>query len=185
MNISTFPGFGYSKTKYQTNTTSNSIFQAMHSKVNPTPSAGGNSYHITIRLGYLYSGGNPDTGQELHMKYDETSTDDDPVMLVEGKDLKGKAFTQKIHLNAIDVTNASTTEMTALNVHLAEQGDASVKSHFSMPLAVMGGKYDVNDRMNYETIFRQWASSLYGIGCDQKANAYMSELQRYTFFKKL
>lgn len=184
-----FYDFASMISEYQANArlngSGNSVLKTMSGGMNYASSTSGGNKHITIRLGYLYSSGNPATGQELHMKYDESSTKDNPVMLVEGKDIEGKVFTQKIYLNKIDVTNASTTEITALNVHLAEQGDESIKNHLSMPLATMGNQYDVNDKMNFQTIFEQWAESLYGIGYDQTANAYMSELERYMFFKKM
>ena len=58
-------------------------------------SVGGGTFHGTLKMGYLHSGFSPVSGQELHMKYDESSTDDDPVMYVEGKDIRGKSFIQK------------------------------------------------------------------------------------------
>lgn len=57
-------------------------------------SAFGGNYHGTLKMGYLHSGFSPVSGQELHMKYDESSTNDDPVMYVEGKDIHGKDFTK-------------------------------------------------------------------------------------------
>lgn len=163
----------------------NNVFQMMTSNTNLASSSNENkNHHISIKLGYLYSAGNPSTGQEIHMKYDESSTTDNPVMLVEGKDMGGKEFKKKINLNDIDIANASTVEMTALNVHLAEQGDETVKFHVSIPLATMGNQYDINDKMNFQSFFQKWAESLYGIGYEQKANAYMGELERYLFFHK-
>ncbi len=61
------------------------------------------------------------------MKYDASSTEEDPVMYVEGKDIHGKAFTTKIHLNDVDAAHATPAELTALRVHLAQQGDPQEK----------------------------------------------------------
>lgn len=46
-------------------------------------------------MGYLHSDFSLVSGQKLHMKCDESSTDDDLVMYVEGKDIYGKSFTKK------------------------------------------------------------------------------------------
>ena len=58
-------------------------------------SAEGGTFHGTLKMGYLHSEFSPVTGQELHMKYDDSSTEEDPVMLVEGKDIQGNDFVKR------------------------------------------------------------------------------------------
>ncbi|MCI9179831.1 MAG: hypothetical protein HFG50_07475 [Lachnospiraceae bacterium] len=118
------------------------------------------------------------------MKYDESSTDDDPVMYVEGKDIHGKAFTQKVHLNEVDAENATPAEMTALRVHLAQQGDKSVKTSSGIPLMALGSHQDVNTAMDFKQYYENWASSLENAGFKQNAGIYISELERYLFFHR-
>ena len=144
-------------------------------------SAPGGNYHGTLKMGYLHSEFSPVSGQELHMKYDESSTDDDPVMYVEGKDIHGKSFTQKIHLNDVNAENATPAEMTALRVHLAQQGDKSVKASSGIPLMALGSHQDVNTTMDFKQYYENWASNLENAGLKQNAGIYMSELERCLF----
>ena len=147
-------------------------------------SAPGGNYHGTLKMGYLHSEFSPVSGQELHMKYDESSTDDDPVMYVEGKDIHGKSFTQKIHLNDVNAENATPAEMTALRVHLAQQGDKSVKASSGIPLMALGSHQDVNASMDFKQYYENWASNLENAGLKQNAGIYMSELERYLFYHR-
>ncbi len=116
------------------------------------------------------------------MKYDESSSKEDPVMYVEGKDSSGKAFQARIHLNEIDMNNASLTEMTALRVHLAKEGDHAIKSHANIPLMALIGERDVNQKMDFEQFFRELASMSCREGNMYKEEQYMSELERYLLF---
>ena len=74
----------------------------------------------TLCMGCLFTFSSP--GGDASGKYDESSTDEDPVILVWGQDSKGNKFEKKIHVNDIDPKNASTVEIEALNAHLGEQG---------------------------------------------------------------
>ena len=116
------------------------------------------------------------------MKYDESSTKDDPVMYVEGKDIHGKTFTKRIHLNDVDAENATPAEMTALRVHLARQGDKSVKESSGIPLMALGSHQDVNTTMDFKQYYENLASNLGNAGLKQNARIYMSELERYLFY---
>ena len=154
--------------------------------INEQSSAAPNGhYHGTLKMGYLHSGFSPVSGHELHMKYDEGSTDDDPIMFVEGKDIQGKKFTQKIHLNDVDVENATPAEMTALRVHLAQQGDKSVKTSSGIPLMALSSHQDINTTMDFKQYYENWASNLKNAGFKQNADIYMSELERYLFHYRM
>lgn len=143
------------------------------------------SYHGTLKMGYLYSGFSPVSGQELHMKYDTSSTEEDPVMYVEGKDLHGKSFTTKIHLNDVDASHATPAELTALRVHLAQQGDKQVKASSGIPLMVLTSSHqDVTTPMDLKQYYEDWASSLADAGYRQNASIYRSELERYLFYHR-
>lgn len=147
-------------------------------------SVSGGNYHGTLKMGYLHSEFSPVSGQELHMKYDESSTDDDPVMYVEGRDIQGKSFTQKIHLKDVNAENATPAEMKALRVHLAQQGDKRVKASSGIPLMALGSHQDVNTAMDFKQYYENLASNLENAGLKQNAGIYMSELERYLFYHR-
>ena len=188
MSVFGLQGTSYPTARYPMGTTSrnnnmkNVFGQSMASE--GLSSAPGGNYHGTLKMGYLHSEFSPVSGQELHMKYDESSTDDDPVMYVEGKDIHGKSFTQKIHLNDVNAENATPAEMTALRVHLAQQGDKSVKASSGIPLMALGSHQDVNTTMDFKQYYENWASNLENAGLKQNAGIYMSELERYLFYHR-
>lgn len=152
---------------------------------NQSLSAEGGSYHGTLKMGYLHSEFSPVTGQELHMKYDDSSTEEDPVMLVEGKDIQGNDFVKKIHLKDVDPKNATPAEITALRTHLAQQGDRSIKTSSGIPLKALGSYQNVNSSMNFKQYYEDWASNLKHAGFHQNADLYMSELERYLFYHRV
>lgn len=185
MNVFGLQGANYSTARYPSYSASRNVMRNAfgQSGINEQSSTSPNGYyHGTLKMGYLHSEFSPVSGQELHMKYDESSTDDDPVMFVEGKDMQGKAFTQKIHLNDVDAENATPAEMTALRVHLAQQGDKSVKSSSGIPLKALSSHQDVNTAMDFKQYYENWASNLKNAGFKQNADIYMSELERYLFY---
>lgn len=141
-------------------------------------------YHGTLKMGYLHSGFSPVSGQELHMKYDPSSTEEDPVMYVEGKDIHGKSFTTKIHLNDVDVSHATPAELTALRVHLAQQGDRQVKASSGIPLMALSSHQDVATPMDLKQYYEDWALGLANAGYRQNAGIYRSELERYLFYHR-
>ena len=116
------------------------------------------------------------------MKYDESSTQEDPVIYVEGKDISGRSFQKRIRLADIDINHASLTEMTALRAHLAGQGDRTVKARENLPLMALAGQQDVNRRMDFAAYLRELASANRRIGDEQGAQQYLNELERYLLF---
>lgn len=137
-----------------------------------------------LKLGYAYANVDLVTGQELYMNYDESSTEEDPVILAEGIDINGNSFQEKIHLNEIDVSNASIVEMTALNLHLGKKGDSVIKSHYSFALETLSSQYNLTSKMNFEQYFHSYSGKLQTAGYRQEAKVYKNELERYLFFQK-
>lgn len=183
MNMTGFQDTNYgarTNRSYQSTNFSRSSMQ-MPVKASQTSFSG----HATayLKLGYLYANVDLVNGQELYMNYDESSTEDDPVMLAEGIDIHGNAFQTKIHLNGIDVNHASLIEMTALNVHLAEQGDQAVKDHVSFPLLTFGNRYDITQKMDFEQYFSTITGKYQAAGFDEEASLYKEEMDRYLFFR--
>lgn len=180
LQVTGYPTAGYPIGTASRNTRRNVFGQSGVSEQSSSAPCG--NHHGTLKMGYLHSEFSPVSGQELHMKYDESSTDEDPVMYVEGKDIHGKSFTQKIHLNDINAENATPAEMTALRVHLAQQGDKSVKASSGIPLMALGSHQDVNANMDFKQYYENWASTLEHAGFKQNAEIYISEMERYLFF---
>lgn len=137
-----------------------------------------------IKLGYLHSSGNGVNGQELHINYDESSTKEEPIMLAEGIDMQGNPFKRKIYLNKIDVSNASIVEMTALNVHLREQGDKKVCSRINAPLDTLSSRLDLNQKIDFTNYYDTEIKKFEGAGFRDDADFYRSILERYLFFQE-
>ena len=156
--------------------------QALRTGYASAAGAASGGYHCTLRTGWLYSAGSPVTGQELHMKYDGTSTREDPVMYVEGRDLSGKSFRGRIRLNEIDMDHASLTEIMALRTHLAGQGDSTVRGCGNLSLMALAGQQDVNRKMDFAAWFGELISVSRQEGNLQSAEQYMAELKRYLLF---
>lgn len=179
---------GFQNTNYGTRT--NRSYQSCNSTKSNTQMSGRSSQasfskqaDAHLKLGYLYYKVDLVSGQELYMNYDESSTEDDPVMLAEGIDIHGNTFQTKIHLNEIDVNHASLVEMTALNVHLGKQGDQAVKDHFSFPLETLSNRCNLTEKMDFEQYFSDITSKFQTAGISEKVNLYKNELERYLFFQ--
>lgn len=138
-----------------------------------------------LKLGYLYADVDLVNGQELYMNYDESTTEDDPVILAEGIDIHGNEFQTKIHLNEIDVNHASLVEMAALNVHLTGQGEQAVKDHVSFPLLTFGNRYDITQKMDFEQYFSDMTGKYQAAGFNEEANLSKEEMERYLFFQNI
>lgn len=75
----------------------------------------------------LYSGGNG-TGLSFTVKYAESSSKENPVVIAKGVDENRNEFEQTFNLNDIDMTNASTIEMKALEGHLKLHRECSLST---------------------------------------------------------
>ena len=83
MSVLGLQGTGFPTARYPAGTTSRNNMRNVfgQSEISgKSSSAPSGNYHGTLKMGYLHSEFSPVSGQELHMKYDESSTDDDPVM---------------------------------------------------------------------------------------------------------
>ena len=187
MSISGLQGAGYAAAGFPAGSHSRTNIRSafrMSLADGGSSAASGGHYHGTLKMGYLHSEFSPVSGQELHMKYDESSTDEDPVMYVEGRDMRGNTFTGKIHLKDVDAENATPAEMTALRVHLAQQGDKQVALSSAIPLKALSSHQDVNTAMDFKQYYEDWASGLEGAGFKKNADLYINELERYLFYHR-
>ncbi len=119
------------------------------------------------------------SGQELHMKYDESSTDLNPVIYAWGKDSSGNAFETKIVVNDIVPYNASPAEMKALHAHLAKQ-EGSVKST-SLPIDVAMSGYDVNQKLDFVQYLGEW-NAMQELAKNPAADLKRLQLEQYLSF---
>ncbi|MCI8321501.1 MAG: hypothetical protein HFH02_10580 [Dorea sp.] len=111
---------------------------------------------VHIYGGCLFSGGG--YGQEIHIKYDESSTEENPVIKAWGIDSKGNDYNKRIYVNEIDPRNASPVEMKALEEHLRRQGDTLIESceGWRMGTIIWSlGKYDVNEKTDFVQYMKQ------------------------------
>ncbi len=140
-----------------------------------------NGRHVNVYGGCLFSGGGGN-GQELHMKYDESSTEDNPVIKAWGIDSKGNAYKQLIYVNDVDPQNATPAEMKALEEHLRKTGDKVISSPGSRGIgfimSTLGG-FDVNEKLNFIQYMNEGASRTLN-----KSSALRSRLdaERYLFY---
>ena len=79
----------------------------------------------------LYTTGGGENGQELHLNYDESSTEDNPVIKAWGIDSYGNDYEALIYVNKVNPRNATVAEMKALEAHLKKQGDSVLTARIS------------------------------------------------------
>lgn len=100
-----------------------------------------------------------ENGQELHLDYDESSTQENPVIKAWGIDSKGQDFERLIHVNEVDPRNASPAEMRALEAHLKKQGDSVISSsgmrEWRVGEAMWG--FDVNEKLDFMQFLNEGA----------------------------
>ncbi len=141
-----------------------------------------NGRHVHVYGGCLFSGGGGN-GQEIHMKYDESSTEEDPVIRAWGIDSKGNGYERLIHVNNVDPQNATPVEMKALEEHLFAIKDeviasAGRRSLIANIMCSLSG-FDVNEKLNFVQYMNEGAA----ITLD-KSKAMRSRLdaERYLFY---
>ncbi len=133
-----------------------------------------NGKHVNLYMDCLVSQASG-SGQELHMKYDESSTEEEPVIYAWGKDLAGKTFERKIFVNAVDPGYASPAEMKALHAHLARQGGIQ---DTSLPIDVAINSYDVNEKIDFTQYLKEW-NAMQALAKNPTANAGRLQLEQY------
>lgn len=87
----------------------------------------------------LYVGYNS-AGASYKMEYAETSTDNNPQILVSGFDEYGQEFQQIININNINIYSATVLEMKALETYMME-------SNMGSNIDRMGGFFPTNDEL--------------------------------------
>ncbi len=80
---------------------------------------------IILKLDALYSTGNPVTGESASIYYDESYTEENPIMVVKGQRSDGSTYEQKVNVKDVETGKASYIEMIALTTYLSEQGKLS------------------------------------------------------------
>lgn len=103
-----------------------------------------NGKHIQLYQDCLVSMGIGD-GEEIHMKYDASSTDANPVIYAWGKNADGSEYQQKIHVNQIDPRNATAVEMIALNAH---QGKPPFSDE-DIAITTAASAFGIHEKINY------------------------------------
>lgn len=124
-------------------------------------------------------------GGTVNVKYHESSTQDDPVVMIWGMDAQGKEYENTVHLNDIDINHATPAEMIALNAHLTKIGDKSVAAADPGALWIsFGTGNDVNSKMDFGQYFKDYIA-MQELGNNKSGAAlYQCQLERYIFFTK-
>ncbi|MDE7203958.1 MAG: hypothetical protein K2O91_19180 [Lachnospiraceae bacterium] len=86
----------------------------------------------------------------IYIKYADESTEDNPVVVAKGVDENGKEFEQKIAINDINPSSASTVEMRALGAHCNVDKGGGLTS---LPKGT--GNMGLNDRRNFISMFEE------------------------------
>lgn len=115
--------------------------------------------HVYRNALYTTGGGN---GQELHLNYDESSTEDNPVIKAWGFDSNGKEYEELIYVNQVNPRNATIAEMKALEAHLKEQGESVFSAQISREgdRNFIGGAlsgFDVHEKIDFIQLFNEVA----------------------------
>lgn len=131
----------------------------------------------------LYSGGNG-TGLSFTVKYAENSSKENPVVIAKGVDENRNEFEQTFNLNDIDMTNASTVEMKALEGHLEHH--LKLDRQGSLSTLPMGtGTMGLNDKRDFVGMFEDSIKEQITLGQYDVAMRYKRNLKIFSdFFKK-
>ena len=168
----------YYQTGYTNNKTTKSANASFSNQLNSIAGKGHIVYMKTDDM--LYSGGNG-TGLSFYLKYAESSTKDDPIVVAKGVDENGKEFEQTIHINKINPRYATLVEMRALEAHL---GIEKLGGFSSLPMAPVGGygEMRLNDRGNFMDMFEKSISDLTLLKTQKTAAYYRYSMQMYWDF---
>ena len=120
----------------------------------------------------LYSTGGMSTGQSMHLVYDESSTEENPVMKAWGVDSKGEDYEELIYINQINPRYATTPEMKALEIHLQKTGDSVLTAQMPRHQNLIGGAvnaFDVHEKIDFIQLFHEIADKTMEPGRDVTA----------------
>lgn len=116
-------------------------------------------------------------GGTVNVVYHKDSTPEDPMVIAWGTDALGKEYEETIHINDIDVRNASPAEMIALNAHLGDAGDPGVLwTALSATSAV--------SKMNFEKFMKGYIAMQRTAHNKVSADMYQYQLERFLFFSR-
>lgn len=138
-----------------------------------------NGHTVYMKTGdTLYSGGNG-TGLSYHLRYADSSTQEDPIVIAKGVDENGSEFEQTIHINDIDPRNATIVEM-----HALEEYTGTEKRYGFTSLPLSAGNMGLNDRRNFINMFEDSINSLTLLKAKKAAAYYKQSVQAYLNFVK-
>lgn len=119
-------------------------------------------------------------GGTVNAKYDESSTKENPVVVIWGTDSTGKEYKKKVPLNEINPRDASPAEMMALNAHLSKIGNGDVAG----PIALWNslGAANADSKMDFDQYYRDYIAMQRLGGNQSNAELYQFQLERFLFF---
>ncbi|MEY8412423.1 hypothetical protein AALB51_14435 [Lachnospiraceae bacterium 62-26] len=116
-------------------------------------------------------GGN--ASMDYRMWYAQESTEDNPVIIVDGITVKGERFERKLHLNDVSPYNATYLEMTALKSHYKLEE----KETYGLP--VNASELGPDDRMDFIRAYKELISAHMANNFQQWATECRRSLECY------
>lgn len=126
----------------------------------------------------LYSGGNG-AGLSYCLRYADSSTEEDPVVIAKGVDEDGNEFERTIHINGIDPRNATIVEM-----HALEEYTGAEKRYGFTSLPLSAGNMGLYERRNFINMFENSIKDLNMLKAKKAAAYYRQSVQVYMDFAK-
>ncbi len=118
-------------------------------------------------------------GGTVNAKYHESSTAEDPVVVVWGTDSDRKEYQKIVHLNDVDPGHATPAEMIALNAHLSKTSGSGAEN----PIALWASKSaGVNSGMDYVQYYKEYIAMQQQSGNPSGAELYQLQLERFLFY---
>ena len=119
------------------------------------------SGNITLNWsdGAIFASGTPD-GQSFSIYKADGYSADNPILNIKGTDKDGNSYEQQINPLTVDPSNASYTEMMAVNAYLVDIGKLDVNDFapFERPTD------DDLEKADYLTSLREWRDTQYSVG---------------------